>query len=57
MGHPKFLRDRMSDSPAIQSFFLNGPAGRLEAILNRGSADARYAAVVCHPLPMFRDNA
>jgi alpha/beta superfamily hydrolase len=43
----------MSDSPAIQSFFLNGPAGRLEAILNRGRADARYAAVVCHPHPMF----
>jgi alpha/beta superfamily hydrolase len=43
----------MSDSPAIQSFFLDGPAGRLEAILNRGSADARYAALVCHPHPMF----
>jgi alpha/beta superfamily hydrolase len=43
----------MSDTPAIQSFFLPGPVGRLEAILNRGSADARYAALVCHPHPMF----
>jgi uncharacterized protein len=43
----------MTEAPAIQSFFLNGPAGRLEAILNRGSADARYAALVCHPHPMF----
>lgn len=43
----------MPETPAIQSFFLNGPAGRLEAILNRGSADARYAALVCHPHPMF----
>ena len=43
----------MTEAPAIQSFFLNGPAGRLEAILNRGSADAQYAAVVCHPHPMF----
>ena len=43
----------MIEAPAIQSFFLNGPAGRLEAILNRGSADAQYAAVVCHPHPMF----
>lgn len=43
----------MSDTPAIRSLFLPGPAGRLEAILNRGSADARYAGVVCHPHPMF----
>ncbi len=43
----------MAETPAIQSFFLNGPAGRLEAILNRGSANARYAALVCHPHPMF----
>jgi alpha/beta superfamily hydrolase len=43
----------MTEAPAIQSFFLNGPAGRLEAILNRGSDDARYAALVCHPHPMF----
>lgn len=43
----------MPETPAIQSLFLNGPAGRLEAILNRGSADARYAALVCHPHPMF----
>ncbi len=51
-GAPRF-GDWMTEAPAIQSFFLNGPAGRLEAILNRGSADARYAAVVCHPHPMF----
>ena len=43
----------MTDTPAIQSFFLTGPAGRLEAILNRGQADASYAALVCHPHPMF----
>jgi len=43
----------MTDAPAIQSLFINGPAGRLEAILNRGSADAHYAALVCHPHPMF----
>jgi uncharacterized protein len=41
------------ESPSIQSFFLNGPAGRLEAILNRGATDAHYAALVCHPHPMF----
>lgn len=30
---------------------LRGPAGRLEAVLNVGAADARYAALVCHPHP------
>jgi uncharacterized protein len=37
----------------IRSLFLDGPAGRLEALLNAGTADARYAAVVCHPHPLF----
>jgi alpha/beta superfamily hydrolase len=37
----------------IRSLFLKGPAGRMEALLNAGSADARYAAVVCHPHPLF----
>jgi alpha/beta superfamily hydrolase len=30
---------------------LAGPSGRLEAILNEGSADAPFAALVCHPHP------
>ncbi len=30
---------------------LRGPAGRLEALLNTGSANAPYAALVCHPHP------
>jgi alpha/beta superfamily hydrolase len=33
--------------------FLSGPAGRLEALLNAGAADATCAAVVCHPHPLF----
>jgi uncharacterized protein len=37
----------------IRSFFLDGPAGRLEALLNAGSAEATHAAVVCHPHPLF----
>ncbi len=39
-------------SPSIQSVDLTGPAGRLEALLNSGSADAPYSALVCHPHPM-----
>ncbi len=31
---------------------LRGPAGRLEALLNAGTPDAPYAALVCHPHPL-----
>ena len=31
---------------------LRGPAGRLEALLNTGVPDARYAVLVCHPHPL-----
>jgi len=32
---------------------LRGPAGRIEALLNAGQPEAPYAAVVCHPHPLF----
>jgi len=38
---------------AIRSLSLDGPAGRLEALLNAGSPDTPYAAVVAHPHPLF----
>jgi len=38
---------------AIRSLFLNGPVGRLEAVLNEGTSDAKYAALVCHPHPVY----
>lgn len=37
----------------IKSLFLDGPAGKLEALLNEGSADATHAALVCHPHPLY----
>ena len=37
----------------IRSLFLNGPAGRLEALLNAGATNPTHAAVVCHPHPLF----
>jgi uncharacterized protein len=37
-----------------RSFFLAGPAGRLEAMLwTTSGADPDFAAVVCHPHPLF----
>ena len=38
---------------AIRSIEILGPAGCLEAILNEGASEARFAAVVCHPHPLF----
>jgi uncharacterized protein len=45
-----------SRSGAIRSFFLAGPAGRLEAVLNEGAPNAPFAALVCHPHPVFGGN-
>jgi hypothetical protein len=43
----------LTQNSSIRSLFLDGPAGRLEALLNAGVANATHAAVVCHPHPMF----
>jgi alpha/beta superfamily hydrolase len=43
----------ISSNATIRSLFLNGPAGRLEALLNAGSPGATQAAVVCHPHPLI----
>jgi uncharacterized protein len=37
----------------LGSFFLNGPAGRLESLLNAGRPNATHSALVCHPHPLF----
>ena len=37
----------------IESLTLPGEAGELEALLNLGAPDAKYAALVCHPHPLF----
>lgn len=37
-----------------RNFFLNGPAGRLEALLwTAANTHSRFSAVVCHPHPLF----
>jgi len=42
------------DAPsAIRSIILDGPAGRLEALLNAGVPEAAYAGLVCHPHPLY----
>jgi alpha/beta superfamily hydrolase len=42
-----------SSHAAIRSLFLDGPAGRLEALLNVGDTNATHAGLVCHPHPLF----
>lgn len=43
----------ISANQTIRSLFLDGPAGRLEALLNAGAENATHAALVCHPHPLF----
>src|SRR5258708_18580061 len=38
---------------AIRSLFLEGAAGRIEALLNAGTESATHAALVCHPHPLY----
>lgn len=38
--------------PRVRSVHLDGPAGRLEAVVNQAGGKARFAALVCHPHPM-----
>lgn len=42
-----------SENASIRSLFINGPAGRLEALLNAGAPNASHAALVCHPHPIY----
>ena len=43
----------IASNASIRSLFLDGPTGRLEALLNAGADNASHAAVVCHPHPLF----
>ncbi len=60
-SHPSLFTARLTlysgevlpDNATIRSLFLPGPAGRLEALLNAGSAAATHTAVVCHPHPLY----
>jgi uncharacterized protein len=42
----------MSQVPAVENLFIDGPAGRLEAIIERpGTGPIAGSVVVCHPHP------
>jgi uncharacterized protein len=43
----------LAQNSTIRSLFLEGRTGQLEALLNAGAENATYAAVVCHPHPLF----
>jgi len=43
----------LSETASIRSLFLDGPSGRLEALLNAGSPGATHVALVCHPHPLY----
>jgi len=37
----------------IRSLMIEGPVGRLEALLNVGELETTHAALICHPHPLF----
>jgi hypothetical protein len=43
----------LQENSTIRSLFIEGPAGRLEALLNAGPATVTHAALVCHPHPLY----
>ena len=43
----------VGQNSAIRSLFIDGPVGRLEALLNQGDQNASHAALVCHPHPLY----
>ena len=43
----------LTANSTIRSLFLEGPVGKLEALLNAGTAAATHAALVCHPHPLY----
>ena len=44
------LRD--PEVSTVRAVHLDGPAGRLEALVNNGASEAPCAALVCHPHPL-----
>ena len=44
---------RVPTQNSIRSLFLDGPVGRLEALLNAGIEGATHSALVCHPHPLY----
>jgi len=43
---------RNPEISTVRAVHLNGPAGRLEALVNNGASEASFAALVCHPHPL-----
>ncbi len=54
-GSDKLIAPRMTTNHESKNIFLNGPTGKLEAVLwtPAHGARPRFAAVVCHPHPLF----
>lgn len=49
---PTSSSETSSEKNSLRTVDLRGPAGRLEALLNEGSSDARFVGLVCHPHPV-----
>ncbi len=50
-GGPASGQADATPARALRSFTFPGPTGRLEALLNEGSPNAPFSALICHPHP------
>ncbi len=44
--------EKSSEKTSLRTVDLQGPAGRLEALLNEGAQDSKFCGLVCHPHPL-----
>lgn len=51
-GNPASNQADTPSARTLRSVTIPGPAGSLEGLLNEGSPDAPFAALVCHPHPV-----
>jgi hypothetical protein len=45
------LSETSPETNPLRTVDLRGPAGRLEALLNKGALDSQFVGLVCHPHP------
>jgi hypothetical protein len=50
------VQEPRTKAGSLRSVTIDGPAGKLEAVVNLGSPQARCAALVCHPHPLYGGN-
>src|SRR6266478_3607681 len=46
------VSENSSKNTSLRTVDLQGPAGRLEGLLNEGARNSKFSGLVCHPHPL-----